>query len=148
MNNGSCIPEYLIIEDVEVPIVLERSKRKTLAIGITQEGALKVKAPFSLSETEIIRFVKQKSFWIYKQVKKVEENRANMVTYSRQEERSYREKARAILTDKTEYYGRLIGVTYNRIRIADQKTRWGSCSSRGTISYNWHLILLPENILD
>ena len=71
-----------------------------------------------------------------------------MVTYSRQEERSYREKARAILTDKTEYYGRLIGVTYNRIRIADQKTRWGSCSSRGTISYNWHLILLPENILD
>lgn len=74
MNNGSCIPEYLIIEDVEIPIVLERSKRKTLAIGITQEGALKVKAPFSLSETEIIRFVKQKSFWIYKQVKKVEEN--------------------------------------------------------------------------
>ena len=148
MNNGSCIPEYLIIEDVEIPIVLERSKRKTLAIGITQEGVLKVKAPFSLSETEIIRFVKQKSFWIYKQVKKVEENRANMVIYSRQEERSYREKARAILTDKTEYYGRLIGVTYNRIRIADQKTRWGSCSSRGTISYNWHLILLPENILD
>lgn len=148
MNNGSCIPEYLIIEDVEIPIVLERSKRKALAIGITQEGALKVKAPFPLSDTEIIRFVKQKSFWIYKQVKKVEENRANMVTYSRQEERSYREKARAILTDKTEYYGRLIGVTYNRIRIADQKTRWGSCSSRGTISYNWHLILLPENILD
>ena len=92
--------------------------------------------------------MKQKSYWIYKHVKKVEENRANMVTYSRQEERSYREKARAILTDKTEYYGRLIGVTYNRIRIADQKTRWGSCSSRGTISYNWHLILLPENILD
>lgn len=148
MNNGTCIPEYLIIEDVEIPIVLERSKRKTLAIGITQEGALKVKAPFSLSETEIIRFVKQKSFWIYKQVKKVEENRANMVTYSREEERSYREKARAILTDKTAYYGRLIGVTYNRIRVADQKTRWGSCSSRGTISYNWHLILLPENILD
>ena len=148
MNNGSCIPEYLIIEDVEIPIVLERSKRKTLAIGITQEGALKVKAPFSLSETEIIRFVKQKSFWIYKQVKKVEENRANMVTYSRQEERSYREKARAILTDKTEYYGRLIGVTYNRIRIADQKTRWGSCSSVGNLNYNWKLVLMPPGVLD
>ena len=71
-----------------------------------------------------------------------------MVTYSREEEKSYREKARAVLTDKTAYYGRLIGVTYNRIRIADQKTRWGSCSSRGTISYNWHLILLPKNIFD
>ena len=54
MNNGSCIPEYLIIEDVEIPIVLERSKRKTLAIGITQEGALKVKAPFFADETFLI----------------------------------------------------------------------------------------------
>ena len=41
MNNGSCIPEYLIIEDVEIPIVLERSKRKTLQLELHRKGRLK-----------------------------------------------------------------------------------------------------------
>lgn len=65
------------------------------------------------------------------------------------EDRSrYIEIARDIFCRKTEYYARIMGVTYGRISIREQKTRWGSCSSRGNLNFNWRLILAPEEVLD
>jgi predicted metal-dependent hydrolase len=41
-----------------------------------------------------------------------------------------------------------LGVEYRRIEIRDQRTRWGSCSPRGTLSFNWRLVLAPFEVLD
>ena len=59
-----------------------------------------------------------------------------------------RELARQRITRRVEYFAPLVGVTYNRIFIKEQKTRWGSCSSLGNLNFNWKLILLNEEVLD
>lgn len=59
-----------------------------------------------------------------------------------------RELARQRITLRVEYFAPLVGVTYNRIFIKEQKTRWGSCSSLGNLNFNWKLILLDEELLD
>lgn len=59
-----------------------------------------------------------------------------------------RELARQRITLRVEYFAPLVGVTYNRIFIKEQKTRWGSCSSLGNLNFNWKLILLNEELLD
>src|SRR5207248_6452227 len=41
-----------------------------------------------------------------------------------------------------------LGVTYRRITIRDQVSRWGSCSSTGSLSFNWRLVLAPHDVLD
>ncbi len=41
-----------------------------------------------------------------------------------------------------------LGLSYGRVTIRDQRTRWGSCSSRGTLSFNWRLVLAPPAVLD
>lgn len=60
----------------------------------------------------------------------------------------YREQARAILTDKAERFAPFMGVTFSGICIKEQKSRWGSCSARGNLNFNWHIIMAPETIAD
>lgn len=63
-------------------------------------------------------------------------------------EKRYRNMARTRLESRVAYYHSLTGGHYSRITVRDQKTRWGSCSSSGTLSFNYRLIFAPDIILD
>ena len=63
-------------------------------------------------------------------------------------ERWYRRAARAEIAPRVERAVAAAGVDYERLSIRGQRTRWGSCSSAGTLSFNWRLLLAPEPILD
>lgn len=139
---------YIQIEDINIPVILQRQKRKTLSLMITNEGRLFIKAPFRLGEKEIKSFVNKKKLWIYKKVKQINEDNKNKVFRSEEDIKELKKQARTILTKRTDYYKEILKVDYEKIRIGNQKTIWGSCSGRRTISYNWHLILMPEQIID
>ena len=59
-----------------------------------------------------------------------------------------RERTRRVMTEKTEYYSRLMGLRPERIRVSSAKSRFGSCSSKGTVSYSLYLMLYPEEAFD
>lgn len=63
-------------------------------------------------------------------------------------EKRYRNAARAQLESRVAYYHKRTGGRYTSITVRDQKTRWGSCSSRGTLSFNYRLIFAPPAVLD
>ena len=63
-------------------------------------------------------------------------------------ERWYREQARAAATDTATREAARLGVRFERIRIADQRTRWGSCSRTRTLSFSWRLVVAPRPVLD
>jgi predicted metal-dependent hydrolase len=56
--------------------------------------------------------------------------------------------ARELVSALAEEEADRVGVAYERIRIGGQRTLWGSCSSRGTLSFNWRLVLAPLEVLD
>ena len=125
------------------------SSRKTLSMQITAEGQVKVRAPMRTAKSTIDRFFTEKETWILKHLSKAVENKAPAPPpLSEQERRRYMELARDIFTRKAAYYAAIMNVTYGRISIREQKTRWGSCSSKGNLNFNWRLILAPEEVLD
>lgn len=63
-------------------------------------------------------------------------------------EKRYREAARVRFESRVAYYHEITGGSYTSIAVRDQKSRWGSCSSRGTLSFNYRLIFAPQPVLD
>ncbi len=63
-------------------------------------------------------------------------------------EKWYRERAREVITDKVTYFQRFVGKSVGEIRIKEQKSRWGSCSSRGNLNFNWKIVMAPDEIID
>lgn len=59
-----------------------------------------------------------------------------------------RRAARELISMLCEEEAEAVGVRYERIHIRDQRSRWGSCSTRGTLSFNWRLVLAPFDVLD
>ena len=60
----------------------------------------------------------------------------------------YREKAKEVFARRVQALAEAIGVKPKRVSVRDQKTRWGACTGRGTLTFNWRLLLAPPAVLD
>jgi predicted metal-dependent hydrolase len=60
----------------------------------------------------------------------------------------YRGEAAATLRERVEHWSYILDVTSFRLTVRDQRTRWGSCSAKGALSFSWRLVLAPPEVLD
>ena len=132
-------------------IKLIRCNRRTISLEITQTGQVVVRAPLHMPETEIHTFVKSKSSWLEKHLQKKDQDVESLQeegVFSEQELKRLEKLARQVIPEKVAYYARVMGVTYGRISIRKQKTRWGSCSREGNLNFNCLLMMAPPEVLD
>lgn len=137
-----------------------RSKRRSYGIVVDEDGQVTVRIPLRGSMRTAKELILEKQDWIFE---KIELQRQRKQIRDQQEaqsaskytpeqrsglEKRYREAAKEYFPKRAEFYAQQLGVSYDRIRIAEQKTRWGSCSSKGTLSFNWKLMLAPPKVLD
>ena len=135
----------------ETGLELIRSSRKTLALEIKPDGRVIVRAPLHMSQRKIDAFVEDKAGWIEKHLSRLKtaqatQNGINKLTDD--ELQLLAEKALQYIPQRVEYYSKLIGVNYGRITIRNQKTKWGSCSSKGNLNFNCLLMLTPPEVID
>ena len=133
---------------LRLPCEFVRSARKTMSMTVREDGTVLFRLPRRVSEKEALAFASRHEEWIGKQYLRMMERKAERPVYTPEEIRSYTEKLRPVLQHRVNSYAIQMGVTYGRITIRDQKTRWGSCSAKGNLNFNWRLAVLPEELRD
>lgn len=122
---------------------LIRSRRKTLAIEITREARLVVRAPMRCPQREIDRFLQQKAQWIAVHMAAMQARREAHPEPTAEEEAVLRQKAREVLPPLVERYAALMGVVPAGITITGARTRFGSCSPKNRLSFSFRLMEYP-----
>ncbi len=107
-----------------------------------------VRAPENLSEKAIYRFVFEKRDWILKKQFQARASWRPPVQRDPKEEAWCRQGALEAIAPRVDFFSGLTGLRPSKIKITGAKTRWGSCSPSGTISFSWHLALSPQEVID
>lgn len=122
-----------------------RSDRKTVAIQITRDGEVVVRCPRGTPGKEIQTIVDSRRDWIEAHLKKyTAQSAAPKLTQAQVE--ALADQALDVIPKLVRQYAPKVGVTYGRITIRNQKTRWGSCSSGGNLNFNCLLMLTPPGV--
>lgn len=134
-------------------VTVIRSNRKTVAIQVNSDLSVTVRAPYSASEKDIEEILKKKEAWISKHIEKIKETKERVEAeptekLTREKVIALAEEALKVIPERVEYFAKVIGVTYGKITVRNQKTRWGSCSSKGNLNFNCLLMLAPPEVLD
>lgn len=134
-------------------VTVIRSNRKTVAIQVNSDRSVTVRAPRSASEKDIEEILKKKKAWISKHIEKIKETKERFEAeptekLTREKVIALADEALKVIPERVEYFAKVIGVTYGKITVRNQKTRWGSCSSKGNLNFNCLLMLAPPEVLD
>lgn len=119
-----------------------------MSLRVAEDRSVTVRAPYGLAASEADRFVENHREWILSRFQEYEKLRRLRPVYGEEERKAGKAAAKRILEEKCRRYSKVLGVTYGTVSVREQKTRWGSCSARGNLSFNWKLALMPEEIQD
>lgn len=124
---------------------LIRSNRRTLALELRPGGDVWVRAPQWVSRAAIDRFVAERETWIARRLETLPPPRPE---WDEATLRVLRERAEAVLPARVAYYAAQMGVTPAAVKIGAARTRWGSCSSRGSLHFSCRLMAYPPEAID
>ena len=127
---------------------LIRAKRRSMSLKVEENGGLTVRAPYGVKTEVIDEFVEAHGDWIRTRRQEYERIRRLRPSYTEKERQEGKQRAVQLLREKCQYFAAHMGVTYGTVTVREQRTRWGSCSARGNLSFNWKLATMPEEIVD
>ena len=131
------------------PVLFERSKKaKRVNISVNPFTGVRVAVPHGLSFQKAEEFVYTQTGWIQRHLDRMKQYQEKKKTGSVASDGIDRAEARSKLVPRLKHLAGQHGFTYNKVFIRNQKTRWGSCSSRNNISLNMKVSRLPQELMD
>lgn len=127
---------------------LIRSSRRTLALEVTRNGRVIVRAPMRLSQKRIDGFVEEHAGWIEEHLAVQKRRRENHPEPSEEERMEYVRLAKEILPEKVERYSEIMRLYPTGVTITGAQKRFGSCSAKNRICFSWRLMMYPEEAID
>lgn len=135
---------------LEIQII--RSARKSIGLQVKENGMVVLRIPAHMSDQELGKFIKREENWIWQKAglmqERMEQREDTGATAPEHLSREEIEQIKEKIGNRVVHYCKIMDVTVGRITIRNQKTRWGSCSSKGNVNFNYQLYYLPDELLD
>ena len=126
-----------------------RSRRKTVSLEITPAGEVLIRAPLRATEASLRAFAESRRDWIAKHLAIWRERQAAALPrLTPEEEAKLRQEAKLLFPRRAAHFAPLLGVDFGRVSVRGQHSRWGSCSAKGNLNFNYLLLLAPPEVLD
>ena len=127
--------------------VSKRAKRMRLAVYC--DGSCVVTIPRALPQTIIEKFLIKKSQWVLDKIAYFKTAKTNTWKIDdKLDFLKYKDQAFTLAEKRVNHFNKIYGYNWNKIAIKNQKTRWGSCSKKGNLNFNYKIALLPPNMAD
>lgn len=135
---------------MDYPIEIVRSDRKTVALEITRELTVRIRAPKQMTDAELYAIAQKHEQWIEKHIEIQKRRVTARTAYDLTEEdaAALKAKARQVIPPKVEYYAKLMGVKPKSVKITSAHTRFGSCSGENALCFSYILMRYPEEAID
>lgn len=136
--------------DILESVVIRKQRRgKGLRIAVRQDGTVVLSLPRWVPVSIGKKFLLRKKDWILAAKKKIQDLPPRLLNQGGHEEYvAHKEAARQCITERVQYFQVIYGVRYHRLSIRNQKSRFGSCSAQGNLSFNYRLLFLPPHLRD
>ena len=140
----------IILRDKKISYTLKKSKRaRRMRLAVYCDGSIVMTTPFDLNESVAERFIREKVNWIFSKINYFKTFKYKLTRKSSlRDYLKHKEKAFNIIKERIVYFDKNYKFEYNKINIKRQKTRWGSCSRKGNLNFNYKIIFLPDKIRD
>lgn len=135
---GGAMIEYTVL----------RSRRRTMALQVTREAQVVVRAPLYAAEADIRRFVLAHEDWLSCQLVRQRERLSAHPPRSPEEQEALRRQAKAQLPDMVRHWAQEMGVTPTGLKITSARTRFGSCSGKNSLCFSLYLMEYPPEAIE
>lgn len=125
-----------------------RSKRaKRMRISVRPDGSVTLIIPHRASEAIGQQFVQEKSAWIIATIARLQQSaKAPHIKRTNKDFLQHKYRALRLARRKVELFSKQLGVQHGIVNVKNQKTRWGSCSKTGNLSFNFRILFLHEDL--
>lgn len=132
--------------DIKIEII--REKRKTLSMRMDRDFRLLIRAPLWVPKARIDDFIDQKKKWIQDQVERIRDLNEAGKPFTEDEIKALKKQAKLIIPERVEKFSKMLKVTYGKITIRSQKSKWASCMGSGNLNFNCILAICPDEVID
>ena len=136
----------------EIRISVIRSARKSLGLEVRDANTVLARIPTRVSDRELKAFVENHRSWILEKTAVMAEREENRKSTPAPPpellSKTDRMKIQLKIGKRVRHYCETMGVTVGYVTVKNQKTRWGSCSAKGNVNFNYQLAFLPDELLD
>ena len=133
-----------------INVTIRRSlQAKHLRIEIHRDGGVIAVRPAYASHKQVMDFLNAKKNWIRQKMHSYDSKPSLLaVRHTKKEIVEYREQARILVHERLHHFNQYYQFSFRKIFIKNQKTRWGSCSNKKNLNFNYRIALLPPHHAD